>query len=403
MTITHRLPNGIRILLDPMRDVQSVTMGVWVGVGARCESKEQNGLAHFLEHMAFKGTTSRDALAIAREIEDVGGIINAWTSRECTAYYARVLSDHSERALHLLADILSHSTFDSIEMERERGVILQEIGMAADTPEDVVWDHFQATAFPDQAIGRPILGDKDIIRTLPREDMQSFINHHYKADSMVIAVAGKMDEDKLLNHAQSLFANWNNDAPPPITSAHYEGGDHHATKKLEQSHIVQGVRAPSYHHDLHLACKATALIYGGGMASRLFQEIREKRGLAYHVSAFYQPYNDSGLFGFYAGTSHERVSEVRDVARELFHAIGDDVSDDELQRAQESLRASLLMGQESTAARCDRLAQQWLIYDKVETLEQSIARIDALTKDSIRNCITHLNQANETSAHLGLH
>ena len=287
MTIrSTTLENGLRVVSDPMLSVESVSLGIWVDVGTRHENPKINGISHLLEHMAFKGTKRRSALAIAEEIEAVGGYINAYTTRESTAYYVRVLKKDVELGLDLLADILQNSTMETDELERERAVILQEIHQANDNPDDVIFDNFQETAYPEQAMGLQILGNAKVVSSLGRELVVDYMNDHYNSNTMVLSAAGKIDHDELVNLAHNSFKNLPPGRKAIEEPALYAGGQNLKTRTLEQAHIILGFEGVSYEDPDFHATSVLSTLLGGGMSSRLFQEIREKRGLAYSIYSF---------------------------------------------------------------------------------------------------------------------
>ena len=305
------LANGLRVATDRVDTVDTVSLGIWVDVGTRHEAADINGVAHFLEHMAFKGTERRSALAIAEEIEAVGGHLNAYTSRESTAYYAKVLKEDVPLALDILSDILQHSTFEPQELERERAVILQEIGQANDTPDDIIFDHFQECAYPDQAMGRPVLGRPEIIRQLGRDAVLAYLRDHYGAQRMVLAAAGNLDHDHVASLAEKLLGDLPAERSATTEPARYAGGDRREERDLEQLHLVLGFPGPVLGDPDFYAASVLSTAFGGGMSSRLFQEIREKRGLVYTIHSFVHGYRDGGLFGIYAGTGENRGGRAR--------------------------------------------------------------------------------------------
>src|SRR5437870_1056841 len=304
------LTNGLRVATDRVDTVDTVSLGIWIDVGTRHEPAEINGVAHFLEHMAFKGTERRSALAIAEEIEAVGGHLNAYTSRESTAYYAKVLKEDIPLALDILSDILQYSTFDQEELERERTVILQEIGQANDTPDDIIFDHFQECAYPDQAMGRPVLGSPDIIRELRRDAVVGYLRDHYGARKMVLAAAGNLEHGRLVDLAERLLSDLPAERPASTEAARYTGGDRREERDLEQLHLVLGFPGVVLGDPDYYAASVLSTAFGGGMSSRLFQEIREKRGLVYAIQSFVHGYRDGGLFGIYAGTGEAEAAEL---------------------------------------------------------------------------------------------
>jgi len=373
------LPNGLTVVSEAMPRVETVSIGAYVAAGTRNEAPEENGVSHFLEHMAFKGTERRDAAAIAREIEDVGGHLNAYTAREQTAYYAKVLKEDVALAADILGDILTHSTFVPEEVERERGVILQEIGQANDTPDDIIFDHFQLAAYPGQPMGAPVLGTEETIRAMPREALIGYMRHHYGPARMVVAAAGAVEHEALLDLVRAHFAGLPEAAPPEPLPARYEGGEFREVRDLDQVHIVLGFPSVAYQDPLYYPTQLLSTLLGGGMSSRLFQEIREKRGLVYSVYSFASPFRDGGLFAIYAGTGEKEVEELMPVTLEELAKVQRDVTEEELNRAKAQLRASLLMSLESTGSRTEQLARQIQVHGRVIPVEETKAKIAAVT------------------------
>jgi len=395
------LDNGLRVATDTMESVETVSLGAWVGVGARHESPEVNGVAHFLEHMVFKGTRRRSARDIAEQIEAVGGQINAYTGRESTGFYAKVLAEHSELALDILSDILQHSVFDPGELARERAVILQEIGQAADTPDDIVFDHFQETAYPSQALGRPVLGRSETVSAMDRRCLMDYLARHYGPEDMVVAAAGRIEHDFFRDTVARVF-----DALPPGAkaapeAAAYRGGDHREARDLEQVHLVLGFEGLGYHDPDYYGSLVLSTLFGGGMSSRLFQEVREERGLAYAIYSFVSAYGDSGLFGVYAGTSEGDTSELLSVVADEFTKLPSDIGEDELQRARAQLRASVLMSRESSLSRCEHLAQQLLVYGRPLPLEEIVARIEAVDRAGLARVVARMRGTEPCLAVIG--
>jgi predicted Zn-dependent peptidase len=402
MTIElSQLKNGLRIATDRIETVDTVSLGIWVDVGTRHEPAEVNGVAHFLEHMAFKGTERRSALAIAEEIEAVGGHLNAYTSRESTAYYAKVLKEDVPLALDILADILQHSTFDPEELERERTVILQEIGQANDTPDDIVFDYFQECAYPDQAMGRPVLGRPEIIRRLARDEVTSYLRDHYGARQMVLAAAGNLDHDRIARLAERLLADLPAERPVATEPARYVGGEWREARDLEQLHLVLGFPGLTLEDPDFYAGSVLTTAFGGGMSSRLFQEIREKRGLVYTVHCFGHSYRDGGLFGIYAGTGEEEVSELVPALCDEVRKLEAGLSPVELARAKAQLKAGLLMSLESTSTRCEQLAQHLLIHGTPFDPADIVRRIEAVDNAAIAGVVARLRAGPPTVTALG--
>ncbi|MGR3509527.1 MAG: M16 family metallopeptidase [Sulfitobacter sp.] len=381
----HRLSNGFRVVTEKMPGLASASIGVWVTAGARHEAAKQNGIAHFLEHMAFKGTTKRTSLQIAEAIEDVGGYINAYTSREVTAYYVRVLENDVALGLDVIADILRNPLLDNGEMEVERGVILQEIGQALDTPDDVIFDWLQEKAYPDQPIGRTILGPSERVSNFTRTDLSDFIGQHYGPEQMILAAAGAVDHDEIVRLAEQMFGDM---TPKPlfdVDAARFSGGEVRQLKPLEQAHFALGFESPGYRADDIYVAQIYASALGGGMSSRLFQEIRENRGLCYTIFAQAGAYADTGMMTIYAGTSGEQLPELAGITIDEMKRAASDMSPAEVARARAQMKAGLLMGLESPSNRAERLARLIQIWDRIPPIEETIAQIDAVTTGDVRD------------------
>ncbi len=375
----HTLPNGFRIVTERMPSMKSASLGVWVMGGARHERAEQNGIAHFLEHMAFKGTRSRTALRIAEEIEDVGGYINAYTSREMTAYYARVLEDDVALALDVIADIVLNPLFDAREIEVERGVILQEIGQVLDTPDDVIFDWLQEVAYPGQALGRTILGPAERVRGFSRADLAAFVAEHYGPEKMILAAAGAVDHDTIVAAAEKLFGHLPPGRPDIVEPGRFLGGERLEVRPLEQVHFALAFETPGYRDDDIYTAQVYSTALGGGMSSRLFQEARENRGLCYTIFAQTGAYADTGLTTIYAGTAADQIGDLAGLTIDEMKRAATDMTEAEVARARAQMKAGLLMGLESPSARAERLARLLSIWGRVPTLDEAVARIDAVT------------------------
>jgi predicted Zn-dependent peptidase len=378
------LDSGLRVATEEMPHVKTASVGVWVDVGARYEPPEVNGVAHLLEHMAFKGTKRRSARGIAEAIEDVGGQLNAYTSREHTAYYARVLSEDLPLAVDILADILQHSTFVDEELSRERQVILQEIGQVQDTPDDLVFDLFQETAYPGQPLGRSILGPAEIVAAMPRQALLDYMASHYGAGRMVVGAAGGIKHERVVELAQELFAELPAPGLPGPDPASYRGGERREMRDLEQVHVLLGLPAFSYIDDDFYALQVLSTMLGGGMSSRLFQEVRENRGLAYSIFSFASCYRDAGVLGIYAGTGEGDTGELIPVVCEQLRELILHPGEEELVRARAQLKASLMMALESSFAQAEELARQLLIFGRRVPPEEIIAKVDAVDQAAIR-------------------
>jgi predicted Zn-dependent peptidase len=382
----HTLPNGFRIATEHMPGLKSASIGVWVLAGGRHERFEQNGIAHFLEHMAFKGTTTRSALQIAEAIEDVGGYINAYTSREMTAYYVRVLENDVDLGLDVIADILLNPVFSEEEIEVERGVILQEIGQTLDTPDDIVFDWLQEVAYPDQPLGRTILGPAERVAHFGRSDLARFVGEHYGPGQMILCAAGSVDHDAICRAAERLFGHLSPIMTPAlIQPAAWKGGERREIKALEQVHFALAIEGPNYRDPAIFTEQVWAMALGGGMSSRLFQEIRENRGLCYTIFAQAGAYEDTGLTTIYAGTSSEDIVELANVTIDEMKRAADDMTDAEVARARAQMKAGMLMGLESPSHRAERLARMLSIWGRVPTIEEAIEKIDAVTTADVRS------------------
>ena len=386
MTVqTATLPNGFRIVTEQMPGLESAAIGIWVTAGGRHERPEQNGIAHFLEHMAFKGTKTRSALQIAEAIEDVGGYINAYTSREVTAYYARVLRNDVGLALDVIADILRNPVFDPKEIEVERHVILQEIGQAADTPDDIIFDWLQERAYPDQPIGRTILGETDRVSGFSKDDLATFVSEHYGPDQMILAAAGSVNHDEIVAQAEALFGDMQSRPALSADAARFHGGESRKVKDLEQAHLALAFESPGYRDANFYAGQVYSVALGGGMSSRLFQEIREKRGLCYTIFAQTGAYSDTGMTTIYAGTSGDEIKDLTNLTIDEMKRAADDMSPAEVARARAQMKAGLLMGLESPSSRTERLARMIQIWGEVPPLEETVSRIDSVTTGDVRD------------------
>ncbi|HTV33587.1 MAG TPA: pitrilysin family protein [Methylocella sp.] len=397
------LPSGLRIATERMVNLETASLGVYVGAGSRHERSEEHGLSHLLEHMAFKGTRRRSARAIAEEIETAGGELNAATSIEHTAYYAHVLGADITIALDILADILTESTFDSAELEREKSVILQEIGAVEDTPDDLVFEILNAAAFPDQPIGRPILGTREHVAAFSREAIGRYLDIHYRPEGMVIGAAGAIDHDRICEEVVRRFNLPVEGKTPPVRAApaRYQGGERRLRRRLEQVHLTIGFEGVSYAHEDFYALQIFASACGGGMSSRLFQEVREARGLAYAVHAFHWGFSDAGLFGFYAAASTADVTELLPVALDCLAKATQDLSEAEVRRAKAQMKVSLLAALESPGARSEQIARQLMAFNRILTREEIIQAIDRLDVSEIRKAGARALGSKPTLAMIG--
>ncbi len=396
-----KLPSGLTVVTETMDRVETVSLGAYVAAGTRNEDASENGVSHFLEHMAFKGTERRTAAAIAEEIENVGGHINAYTAREQTAYYVKLLKEDLALGADIIGDILTHSAFAADEVECERGVILQEIGQANDTPDDIIFDHFQQTAYPGQPMGRPTLGTEDLIRNMPRDALTGYMRRHYAAGNVVLAAAGNLQHDEVVDLARRHFADLPADLPKPHAPGLYAGGEFREARDLDQVHIVLGFPSVAYADPDYYPALLLSTLLGGGMSSRLFQEIRERRGLVYSIYSFTAPFEDSGLFGIYAGTGEKEAEELVPVTLEELRRVQLDVSEGELARARAQVKAGLLMSLESTGSRCEQLARQMQVFGRPVPTAETVAKLNAVTTSDVRRAAARIFRGAPTLAAMG--
>jgi predicted Zn-dependent peptidase len=380
----EKLPGGLTVVTDRMDHLRTASLGLWVGAGSRNEDAHEHGIAHLLEHMAFKGTARRSARQIVEEIEAVGGDLNASTGLENTGYYARVLGSDLPLALDILADILTGSTFEPAELAREQGVILQEIGAAYDTPDDIVFDIFQERAFPGQPIGRPILGTPDSVRSFTPQSLREYLARHYRAPRMIVAAVGDVEHDAVVAAAAGRLAAVPVEASAPPPAARYLGGTEIGARELEQAHVVLGFEGCSYLRAEYFAAQIFANLLGGGASSRLFQEVREKRGLCYTIYASHQPFSDTGVFSIYAGTDPADARELMSVVVSELADAAATANETEIARVKALMKVGLLGMLESSSARADQLARQILAYGRPIPLDEIAARIDAVTVADVR-------------------
>ncbi len=395
------LENGFTVATEAMPGIATAALGVWVGAGSRHERADEHGLSHFLEHMAFKGTARRTARAIAEEIESVGGDINAATSVEYTAYTARTLGEDLPLALDILGDILTASSFDRVELERERGVILQEIAGVEDDPDDLVQDMFVETAFPDQPIGRRILGTRDTVRGFTPDGIRAFVTRAYRPERMVLAAAGRVEHERVVEAAHRFFGAMPATDGTEPEPGRYRGGEARLKRDLEQASLVLGLPGVSFKDPTHNATQIFAQVLGGGLSSRLWQEVREARGLAYGIDAFHWSFSDTGLFGIGAGTAGEDLPQLLDVTLACLRETAAALEAPEVARAKAGLKVSTLAALESPGGRIERLARQLLAWGRIIPPEETVARLDAVGVDEARAAGAALLRGPPTLAAIG--
>ena len=378
------LKSGINVVTDTMPHLETASLGVWVASGSRDERPNEHGISHLLEHMAFKGTRRRSARQIAEEIEAVGGDLNAATSAETTAYYARVLKADVPLALDVLADILSDPTFSREELTREQSVIVQEIGAVADTPDDLIFEHLNAIAFPDQPLGRSILGTAKTVRSFQDGTLRDYLGRHYRAPDIVVAAAGAVDHAAVVADVEKRFASFTGPASPLPEPAKFGGGSHIEKRELEQVHIAMALPGVAVTDDSLYSLQVFTNILGGGMSSRLFQEARERRGLCYSIYSFHMPYSDIGMFGLYAGTDAADTAELMRVIVGEIAGTADSISEPEIARSKAQMKAGLLMALESSGARIEQLARQMITRGRPIPVDELVEKVEAVTVETAR-------------------
>ncbi|HEY9525058.1 MAG TPA: pitrilysin family protein [Thermopolyspora sp.] len=382
------LPGGLRVVTETMPTVRSVAVGMWVGIGSRDEAPEHTGATHFLEHLLFKGTPTRDALEISAAIEGIGGEINAFTAKEYTCYYARVLDQDLRLAIDVLADVVTSSRIDEADVEAERGVILEEIAMHDDDPSDVVHEQFSAELYGDTPIGRPILGTAESIDALTRERIIEYYRRYYRPPHTVVSVAGNVSHERVVELVAAAYERagaLGGDAEPSPPRLSGPGvasrsGIRVVHRPTEQANLVLGTTGMSRTDDRRFALGVLNAALGGGMSSRLFQEIREKRGLAYSAYSYTSQYADTGQFGIYVGCLPSKIDDVLEICREqVARVISDGVTGDEIERGKGQMRGGLVLGLEDTGSRMSRIGKSELVYDSLMSVDEVLARIDAVT------------------------
>jgi predicted Zn-dependent peptidase len=395
------LSNGLMVATERMPEIATATLGVWVGTGSRHEEPHEHGLSHLIEHMAFKGTARRSARQIAEDIENVGGDINAATSVEYTSYTARVLGENVDVALDVLGDILIHSAFDAGELAREKGVILQEYAAVEDTPDDLIYDAFMETAFAGQAVGRPILGTPETIKSFDEATIRAFLAREYTPGKMVLAAAGDVEHARIVDLAERLFGAMPTVSARQPEAGRYTGGERRISRKLEQANIVLGLPGLSFKDPNYYAAHLFAHMLGGGLTSRLWHEVRETRGLAYSIDSFHWPFSDCGLFGIGAGTAGSDVRELMDVMLACMVQATQDISEIELIRAKAQMKVALLTALETPGGRMERVARQLLSWGRVVDSEEIVRKVDALEVEHVREAGGSLLQGAPTLAAIG--
>ncbi|MFK7903309.1 MAG: M16 family metallopeptidase [Nitratireductor sp.] len=381
----EKLDNGLTVVMTPMAHLETVALGTWIKAGSRNEYDKEHGIAHFLEHMAFKGTKKRTSREIAESVENVGGDINAATSIESTSYFTRMLGDNIDLGMDVLNDILENSVFDEHEMEREKHVVLQEIGASNDVPDDLVFDNFQDTAYGGQPIGRPILGTPENVQSFTRDDLNGYLAKHYRGPNMVVSAAGKVDCDDFLKKTEALYKNFPSTLAEKPKSATYIGGESMVARDNAETQVVIGFEGRAYHARDFYASQLLSMILGGGMSSRLFQEVREKHGLCYSIYSFHWGFSDTGVFGIHAATEKEDLNKLMPIILDELKRAADDISVEEVDRARAQIRAGLMMSLESPASRAAQLARQVMLFGRPIENDELMERLIAISPERLRD------------------
>lgn len=387
------LSNGLRVVTKKIESFESVAMGYWVEAGGILEDASNCGISHFLEHMAFKGTKTRTAKQIADEIESVGGNMNAYTAKEVTAYHVKLLRDDRKIAFDILSDILQNPSFAHDELERERGVILQEINQTYDAPDDIIFDYFQKVAFADQQMGCPVLGSKEIVSKISSDDLRSYSTKYYNADNIAFSAVGNVSHEEILEEASKYFLNFPTKPTKKEDSAYkYVGGTYADVRDIEQVHAILGFRGVSSSSDDYYTLAILSSILGGGMSSRLFQEIREKRGLVYSIYSFFSSFKKDGVFGVYSATTCDKLQELADVLVVELLKIQENISEEEFQRTRTQFKASLLMASENNIISCEQIVNHVLIFGKPMFRADLLKKLNSVTIDDVKNLAKRMLQ-----------
>jgi predicted Zn-dependent peptidase len=385
------LNNGLRIITEQVRDVDSVSLNIRVGVGSRAENTSQNGISHFLEHMAFKGTKSRSALDIAKTFDNIGGIFNASTGRESTSYYAKILSKDVSIGIEILTDILMNSVFPEDELEREKGVVIQEIFQTNDSPTDIIFDKYMEAAYSNQPFGRSILGTQETVKSFTRENLNDYISHHYFGANILFSAAGNVDHDTVVELAQASLSKIHSKENKQNDDAIYIGSEYLEDRKLDQVHLLIGFPTVSCYDKKYYIFQVLDSILGGGMSSRLFQEIREKQGLAYSIYSFNSSYTDTGILSIFAGTDNSNLNKlIQSITTELKKLCTHDLKEEEVERVKDRIKSQVLMSRESTSARAEILGHYYSTYGRYISKAELVENVDAVTIGDIKTAVEEL-------------
>jgi len=384
---TTTLNNGIRVITEVMPHVRSVSVGFWIGTGSRRETAEENGISHFIEHMLFKGTATRSAEDIARSVDSIGGNLDAFTSKELVCYNTKVLDEHLPRSFDVLADLILRPAFRDEDIEKEKGVILEELKMDSDNPDYLVNEIFSSNFWRDNPLGKPILGTRETVKNFTGDMLRSYYRSVYAPENLTITAAGNLQHNRLVELVRQEFDALPRTAPVPVQPAPntHARVNLRTKKELEQVHLIMGVPSYPVNHEKRFAAYILNTLLGGGMSSRLFQNIRERQGLAYSVYSDLGSYSDTGCLSVYAGTSLEAARNVVNSVLKEFRSLKEDiVPEEELRRAKDHLKGSLMLSLESTSSRMSNLARQEMYFRRFFTMDELVDRIEAVTADEVR-------------------
>ena len=387
------LANGLRVITSSRPEIETVSLGIWIKTGSAFETEEMNGISHFLEHMVFKGTETRNTFEISEQFEDVGGQSNAYTAREFTSFYAKMLKGDTELAIDILADLVKNATFPESELLKEREVVVQEIKQTIDMPDDIIFDYLQEQAFPNQALGRTILGPAEKVRSFAKEKLKAYLKSNYAGENMVVCAVGNIRHNDFVRMVEQRLGSIQAQSHFTPDKQVYKGGFFAEKREIEQAHVVLAFEGIKYECENYYPCMVFSTIFGGGMSSRLFKEIREKRGLVYTVYSFSNSHTQSGLFGIYAGTTNKELKELMPVICEEINKIcREKVSEQELNRAKTQLKASMLMALESSSSTAEVLARQMLLFNRIIPIEEMVERIEKVSVDDVQNIARKISQ-----------
>lgn len=396
--------NGVRIVYEHIPYVRSISVGIWVGAGSRFEQPEENGITHFIEHMLFKGTTTRSAREIAEEFDRIGGEINAFTSKENTCYYAKVLDHHGELAISILADMFFNSVFKHEELEKERQVVLEEILMSEDAPDDDIHERLWKVMYPNDPLGLPILGTKETLQTFEKESIQTYMKKHYYPKNVVISIAGNVSKNLLL-HIESLFGQFEASeeaVPIKLTYPTFHSGQFMKERDVEQSHLAMSFPAVGLKDSNYFSFIAFNNVLGGNMSSRLFQEVREEKGLAYSVFSYPSCYMDVGALTIYGSTNNQQLHQLHDTVLQTLEKVKrEGITVQELVNGKEQLKGSLILNSESTTNRMSRNGRNEMVHGRHESIDEVIEKIDKISMDSINELIEKILTAEPATAVIG--